>query len=79
MTMEQRTTKGLGHHVGRIVSRWDILQKYPLALDGLANEVILDPDVPGAEGCLGGCGNGHADLIVLSHEGWTGRGMTRLC
>jgi hypothetical protein len=46
--------------------------------DSLTDEVILDPDVPRAEGGLCGGGDGHAGFIVFAHEGRTSCRATKL-
>ena len=51
---------------------------YVVTLDGITDEVELDADVASPEGGLGGRGNDHAGLIVLSQISRTSRRMTSL-
>ena len=49
MTDEGVSTQGLGHQVGWIVSRRDALQINFFALNSIADEVELDPEMTSPE------------------------------
>ncbi len=45
MTYEGWASKGLGHQVSGVVCRWNIFQIDIVTLDGVADEVELNPNV----------------------------------
>ncbi len=77
MTYEGGATKGLGHHVSGVVCRGYILQKDIVTLDGVADEVELNPNVARTEGGLGSRGNDHAGFIILANVGRARGGMAK--
>ncbi len=69
------STQGLGHGISWVVLGGDIFQVDVTILHGLTNEMPLNADVAGAQGCLRGCGNRQTGIVVFANDSGARRRM----
>ena len=77
MSKKRRATKGLGHHVGSIISGGDILQIDVFSSNNISDEVKLDAKMPCAKRSLSSSCNLETGFIIFTNESGTRRWMTK--